>query len=424
MKLCVIGLGYIGLPTAVMFAANGLKVHGVDINQQVIDTLNKQELHIKEPGLKELFIQAINDGNLSFSTEPEPADAFIIAVPTPITEGKSANLEYVRHATTMILPYIRKGNLVVLESTVPPKTVQEVLVPILQQTSYNIGEELFVSHSPERIIPGNLLTELVWNDRIVGGINEKSSELTVNLYKRFVKGTIHVTDATNAEMVKLIENTYRDVNIAFANELARIAEKIGFNVWEAIRLANSHPRVNVLRPGPGVGGHCIAVDPWFIVEQAPLQAKLIKTARQINDLTPHYILEMIETIVQDLKQPVITLLGLAFKENTDDVRESPSLEIMHALHEKGYQLKLYDPLVEQHIQGKMDTLEEAVRDSDCLVILTGHQEFINFDFQMLKELVRTKNVFDTRNIFDKNELEANGFHYFQIGNLLLQGNKS
>ncbi|WP_409291606.1 nucleotide sugar dehydrogenase [Peribacillus sp. SCS-37] len=422
MKLCVMGLGYIGLPTAVMFATHGIKVHGVDINQQVVDTLNKQELHIEEPGLKELLIKAIKDGNLSFSTQPEPADAFILAVPTPITEEKRANLDYVRHASKMILPYLRKGNLVVLESTVPPKTVEEVLVPILQQTSLKIGEEILVSHSPERIIPGNLLKELVWNDRIIGGINQKSSELTANLYKRFVKGSIHATDATTAEMVKLVENTYRDVNIAYANELARIAEKIGFNVWEAIRLANSHPRVNILRPGPGVGGHCIAVDPWFIVEQAPEEAKLIGTARQINDHTPRRIVEMIENTVQDLKQPVITLLGLAFKENTDDLRESPSLEIMHALHKKGYQLKIYDPLVKQHVGGKIDTLEEAVRNSDCLVLLTGHEEFKNFDFQMLKGLVRTKIVFDTRNIFDKNGLEANGFQYIQIGNPIIREN--
>ncbi|WP_409295037.1 nucleotide sugar dehydrogenase [Peribacillus sp. SCS-26] len=422
MKLCVMGLGYIGLPTAVMFATHGIKVHGVDINQQVVDTLNKQELHIEEPGLKELLIKAIKDGNLSFSTQPEPADAFILAVPTPITEEKRANLDYVRHASKMILPYLKEGNLVVLESTVPPKTVQEVLVPILQQTSFKIGEEILVSHSPERIIPGNLLKELVWNDRIIGGINQKSSELTANLYKRFVKGTIHVTDATTAEMVKLVENTYRDVNIAYANELARIAEKIGFNVWEAIRLANSHPRVNILRPGPGVGGHCIAVDPWFIVEQAPEEAKLIGTARQINDHTPRRIVEMIENTVQDLKQPVITLLGLAFKENTDDLRESPSLEIMHALHKKGYQLKLYDPLVKQHIEGKMDTLEEAVRDSDCLVILTGHKEFIGLDFEMLNGLARTKIVFDTTNIFDKSKIETNGFQYVQIGNPLIREN--
>lgn len=415
MKLCVMGLGYIGLPTAVMFAKYGVEVHGVDVNPAVVDTLQNKELHIEESGLKEAMIGVIDKGGLTFSTQPVEADAFIIAVPTPIHTNKSANLDYVISAAQMIVPYVKHGNLVILESTVPPGTLEHVLIPILKQTGFKIGEELFVSHSPERVLPGKLFEELTMNDRIVGGMNEQSSQMTVDLYKRFVQGTIHITDATTAEMVKLMENTYRDVNIAFANELARIAEKIGFNVWEAIHLANSHPRVHIHRPGPGVGGHCIAVDPWFIVETAPDESKLISLARQINEVTPHHVVHLIKKIIKDIKNPVITLLGLAYKENTDDLRESPSLDIMNELNNNGYQLKIYDPHIKQDVEGKVAALEDAVTGSDCVVILTGHEVFKQIDFNLLKNLFRTKLVFDTRNLLNKEDLLGLGYTYFQIG---------
>ena len=253
-KLCVVGLGYIGLPTAVMFANHGLYVHGVDVNEKAVELIKNKQLHIEENGLQERLESAVDNGHFTVGTTAEEADIFIIAVPSPINEDKTANLNYVREATKSIVPYVRKGNLVILESTVPPRTVEDVMLPVLKETGLELGSELFVSHSPERVIPGKVFEELVNNDRIVGGINEESSRLTVELYKTFVKGNIHVTDATTAEMVKVIENTYRDVNIAFANELGKISEKIGVNAWEAIKLANYHPRVNIHLPGPGVGG--------------------------------------------------------------------------------------------------------------------------------------------------------------------------
>jgi UDP-N-acetyl-D-mannosaminuronic acid dehydrogenase len=415
MKVCVMGLGYIGLPTAVMFAKHGVAVHGVDVNPNVIHALQNRELHMEEPGLKQMLTEVLDEGKLTVSTQPEEADAFLISVPTPITSCKTANLDYVKQAAYMILPYLSKENLVILESTVPPGTVEQLLIPILKKTGYTMGRELFVSHSPERVIPGNLMKEIVWNDRIVGGMNEKSTQLTVELYRCFVKGTIHETDAVTAEMVKLMENTYRDLNIAFANELARIAEKIGFNVWEAIDLANSHPRVHIHQPGPGVGGHCIAVDPWFIVEKAPVEAKLISLARSINDSTPFHIVERIEDLVKDVEDPIITLLGLAFKDNIDDMRESPSVVIMKELKRKGYRLKVFDPYVKEEVDGKVATLEEAEAGSDCLVIVAAHQLFQEINFRDIHDLLRTKIILDTRNIVEKDHVTGLGISCIQIG---------
>jgi UDP-N-acetyl-D-mannosaminuronic acid dehydrogenase len=417
-KLCVLGLGYIGLPTAVMFAKHGLLVHGVDVNPVVVETLEKKELHIEEPGLKEMMTEVMDAGRFTVSTSPVKADAYIIAVPTPIKKDKTANLDYVRSAGEMIVPYLEKGNLVILESTVPPRTVEEVLIPVLRKAGLSIGDELYVSHSPERVLPGQLFKELVNNDRIVGGINEESARLTQKLYQTFVKGRIHLTDATTAEMVKLMENTYRDVNIALANELARIAERIGFNVWEAIELANCHPRVNIHRPGPGVGGHCIAVDPWFIVEQAPEEAKLIHLSRQINDSTPHSVVRIIEELVKVFDQPQIALFGLAFKGNIDDMRESPSLVVVEALRKKGYALKLYDPHILQELPDKVESAEEALSGSDLMVILTDHRRFAEMDYGRLYGLMRNHNILDTRHLLDRETVEKAGFTYYEIGSLL------
>ncbi|MEB1808288.1 MAG: nucleotide sugar dehydrogenase [Bacillaceae bacterium] len=415
MKLCVMGLGYIGLPTAVMFAKHGVKVHGVDVNEKVVKMLQDKELHIEEPGLIEMMIEVIDAGNLTFATKPEEADAYIIAVPTPIKADKTANLDYVASATEMILPYVKSGNLVILESTVPPRTVEDIMLPILEKSGLEVGKEIFVSHSPERVMPGKLFEELVSNDRIVGGINEKSSRLTVDLYKKFVKGTIHVTDSTTAEMVKLMENTYRDVNIAFANELARIAEEIGFNVWEAIDLANCHPRVNIHKPGPGVGGHCIAVDPWFIIEQAPVESRLISMSRDINETTPLHVADRVYDIVKDHTLPVVTILGLAFKGNIDDMRESPSLPILHQLRNKDIEVRVYDPLVKQEMDGKYSNLEEAAEESDCLVILTDHEQFKSINLEALQKKMRNTVIYDTRNIFNEEQVESKGFTLIRVG---------
>lgn len=415
MKLCVMGLGYIGLPTAVMFAHHGVTVHGVDVNPKVVEMLNARKLHIEEPGLKEIMTETLDNGRLTISTRPEEADAYIIAVPTPINEDKTANLDYVRSATEMIVPYLRNQNLVILESTVPPKTVENVMIPILKTSGLKIGEELYVSHSPERVLPGRLFEELVNNERIVGGINEKSSELTAQLYRSFVKGKIHQTSVTTAEMVKLMENTYRDVNIALANEFAKIAEKIGFNIWEAIELANCHPRVNIHRPGPGVGGHCIAVDPWFIIEQAPENAKLIKLSRETNDTMPNYVANKVEQLVGNITDPVVTVLGLAFKGNIDDMRESPSLKVIELL-KKFARVKVYDPHVQKNdFENKYDQFEDSVVDSDVILILTDHNEFKHLDATVASKVMRTRIILDTRNVIDPSVWMNHGFSTMLLG---------
>ncbi|MCA1062457.1 nucleotide sugar dehydrogenase [Rossellomorea aquimaris] len=415
MKLCVMGLGYIGLPTAVMFAQHGLDVVGVDINENVINQLKNRSLHIEEPGLKDRFHSVMNSGKLTVSTVPTEADVYIIAVPTPITKDKEADLSYVISATEAILPFLKKDNLIILESTVPPRTTEDILLPILSQTGYKVGIDLLVSHSPERVLPGRLFEELIENDRIVGGINEESCLKTVFLYKKFVKGNIYMTDAKTAEMVKLIENTYRDVNIALANELAVIGEQLDINIWDAIKLANYHPRVNIHFPGPGVGGHCIAVDPWFIVEKSPETSKLIHLSRTINETAPSRIVNIIEQTVKDIDDPIITLCGLAYKGNIDDVRESPSLVIMSELIKKGYKLKLHDPLVKENFANKYVHFEDAIDNTDCLVFLTRHDGYLKLNLIDYKEKFNHRNVVDTINLLNHEMLQNEGFDTYLVG---------
>lgn len=417
-KLCVIGLGYIGLPTAVMFANHGVKVHGMDVNEKAVSMIRNKELHIEENGLQERLNEAIDSGNLTVSTSPEEADVFIIAVPSPINEDKTANLDYVRSATESIVPFVKKGNLVILESTVPPRTVEDIMMPVLEKTGLEIGTELFISHSPERVIPGKVFEELVKNDRIVGGINEESSRKTVELYRTFVEGEIHVTDATTAEMVKVIENTYRDVNIAFANELAKISEKIGVNAWEAIKLANYHPRVNIHFPGPGVGGHCIAVDPWFMVELQPELAKIIHLARTTNDSMPFYTANKVKEIMEakGIQHPRVAALGLAFKANIDDMRESPSMEVIAHIKSFNYDLSAFDPHIKENkFAQQTQSLKEAVAHADMLVILTDHKYFKELDPNSIADKPRTKVVLDTKNCIDREAWQKAGFEVYTLG---------
>ena len=416
MKLVVMGLGYIGLPTAVMFARHGVQVHGVDINEQVIETLKNKTLHIEEPGLGDMLVEAVDSGRLTFGTKPITADGFIIAVPTPVNPDKTANLNYVRSAAEMIQPLLKEGNLVILESTSPPGTTLKVLSPLLEMSGLKVGKDLHVAYSPERVLPGKLLDELVHNNRIVGGVNPSSSIRTEEIYKIFVKGMIHQTDATTAEMVKLMENTYRDVNIALANELARIAEQVGCDIWKAVELANCHPRVNVHSPGPGVGGHCIAVDPWFLVEASPGDAKLIQTARAINDGVPIKIANQIKERTEGLTNPKVSLLGLAYKGNIGDARESPSLTILQELENMGIECTVHDPyVVDKRIANQFDTIEETVRHSDCLVILTDHNEYKNLKLETLAALMRHTLLYDTKNIISKQQAEEAGFQYEKVG---------
>ncbi len=423
MKLVVMGLGYIGLPTAVMFAKHGVQVHGVDINEQVIETLKSKTLHIEEPGLGEMLVEAIDSGNLTFGTSPVSADGFIIAVPTPVNPDKSANLNYVRSAAEMIQPFLKEGNLVVLESTSPPGTTLNVLSPLLETTGLKVGKDLHVAYSPERVLPGKLLEELVNNNRIVGGVNNESSRMTERIYKIFVKGFIHQTDATTAEMVKLMENTYRDVNIALANELARIAENVGCDIWKAVELANCHPRVNVHSPGPGVGGHCIAVDPWFLVEASPEDATLIRTARSINDGVPEVIASQIQDRIEGIRTPKVALLGLAYKGNIGDARESPSLSILQHLKDKGIDCAVHDPfVVDKRIENQFETVEETVENADCLVVLTDHQAYKELNLEALAPLMRNTLLYDTKNMIDKMKAENAGFHYEKVGNSQINTN--
>jgi UDP-N-acetyl-D-mannosaminuronic acid dehydrogenase len=417
-KICVIGLGYIGLPTSVMFANNGIQVHGVDVNAAAVEKIRNKQLHIEENGLEERLIAAIDSGNLTVSTTPEKADVFIIAVPSPINPDKTADMKYVQAATKSIVPYLEKGNLVILESTVPPRTVEDVMMPILKESGLEMGTELLISHSPERVIPGRVFEELVNNSRIVGGINEESSEKTAELYRAFVKGEIFLTDATTAEMVKVIENTYRDVNIAFANELARISEKIGVNVWDAIKLANHHPRVNIHLPGPGVGGHCIAVDPWFLVEQDPENAQIIHLSRKTNDSMPQYVANKVKAISDQhqITNPKIAVLGLSFKANIDDMRESPSVEVIHHLKELNLEFTAFDPHIkEQKIPQQTLKLEEALENADVVLILTEHDEFKILDPKQTANLVRSKIVLDTKNCLPREAWLNAGFDMRVLG---------
>lgn len=415
-KICVVGLGYIGLPTAVMFANHGYEVHGVDVNQKAVDMLSDGQIHIEEPFLQDYLNKALEKGTFSVSTKPAEADMFIIAVPSPIAEDKTANMDYIRAATESIVPFLKKGDLVVLESTVPPRTVLDVMMPILVKSNLEIGTELFVSHSPERVIPGKVFEELVKNDRIIGGINEESSKRTQVYYESFVKGEFILTDATTAEMVKVMENTYRDVNIAFANEIAKISDNVGVDAWEAIRLANHHPRVNIHLPGPGVGGHCIAVDPWFLVEKEQELSKIIHLSRTTNDGMPQYTADKIDDILKDVADAKVAVFGLAFKGNIDDIRESPSMEVLEHLKAKNLRISSFDPHVKENkAPFQTQSYDEAVEGADLIVILTDHKAFKEYDPKTLGGTMRHKAIFDTKNAISRETYEQAGFTVYRLG---------
>ncbi len=415
-KICVIGLGYIGLPTSAMFATHGCKVVGVDVNKEVVNALNKGEIIIEEPYLDIMVQAAVRSGHLKADTKPQEADVFIIAVPTPITEDKKADMKCVIAATEMIVPYLKKGNLVILESTSPTGTVENLLVPILEKSGLIIGEELYVGHSPERVLPGKILWELVNNNRIVGGINRESAERIRDIYKIFVNGEIYLTTATTAEMCKLMENTYRDVNIALANELAKICEEARIDAWEVIELCNKHPRVNLHQPGPGVGGHCLAVDPWFIIEKNSDLARIIALSRETNDSMPQYVLNRIDDILKDVKGiKKVTILGITYKPNIDDVRESPIIKLVNLLDKReDYKVSVYDPHVKTY-KYQAKNLTDASKDSDLIVLAVNHDAFRNLPLSDMARVMRNKNLLDTRNFLDKYEVEDKGFRYELLG---------
>ncbi|UCE37895.1 MAG: nucleotide sugar dehydrogenase [Thermoplasmata archaeon] len=414
-KICIMGLGYIGLPTASMFATHGYNVIGVDVNEKIIKSMTNGTIHIKEPGLETIALAALNSKRLTVKTDPEPADVFIICVPTPIDENtKKSDLSYVKSACESILPYLQKGNLVILESTVPPLTTKNILIPILAKSKLVVGEDIFIAYCPERVLPGKILTELVKNDRIIGGFNLKSAQTAKKLYKSFVEGEIHLTDCTTAEMVKLMENTFRDVNIALANEFMKVSEHVGTDVWEAMSLANKHPRVNFHDPGPGVGGHCIAIDPWFLVDADREDTELIQIARRINDDMPKYIVEIVEKELEGVDKPIITIFGVAYKGNVGDTRKSPAIDIISILKEKGHEVRIYDPLVEE-FDHRLSPLFEAVEDSDCILVLADHRIFNTLDLKEIFSKMRGKKVIDTKNCLSKS-WKNTGFDLRILGN--------
>ena len=407
--ICVVGLGYIGLPTASVFATRGRRVLGVDVNPEIVRKINGGEIHFEEPDLDVMVRAAVQSGNLTAATEPGPADAFVLAVPTPFREGsggrKSPDLRFVEAATRALAPHVRRGNLVIVESTCPVGTTEKVrdwLAEELAVRSFGVEvDRLYFAHCPERVLPGQILKELVSNDRIAGGLTTEAAERARDLYRGFCTGEVHLTNARTAELAKLTENASRDVGIAFANEIATICDRLRINVWELIALANRHPRVNILNPGPGVGGHCIAVDPWFIVDSAPEEARLIRTAREVNDGRPGHVVGLVKAKAERLKAPVVACFGLAFKADVDDLRESPALGIAEALAVAGGCELL---VVEPHIGALPESLdgvarlvdwEEGLEAADILVLLVDHREFAAVDKTRLQQKV----VIDTRGMW-------------------------
>ena len=398
MKICVVGLGYIGLPTALMLAAHGADVVGVDYNAQLIQTLQKGELTFEEKGLGELFAQALS-GGIVFSETYEKADIYIVAVATPYDrQTKKIDPSYVISAMKSVLAVCPKGATVVVESTVSPGTIDHEVRPLLQAAGLRIGEDIHLIHAPERIIPGNMIHELRYNSRTMGADDAAIGEKIKEMYSSFCQGQIVITDIRTAEMTKVVENTYRDINIAFANELAKICRSDDMDVYEIIRIANLHPRVNILQPGPGVGGHCISVDPWFLVGDYPCEAKLIRSAREINDSMPAFVLGRIREIMKErgiAAYSRVGLYGLTYKENVDDTRESPALQLLELMKSKGMQeVQTYDPFVKGKLSaGQHFWLQSFLDACDLVVVLVGHEELLS-NLQALQG----KAILDTRHI--------------------------
>ena len=415
MIVSIIGLGYIGLPTAAVLASKGVKVVGVDVNQHAVDTINQGKIHIVEPELDILVHKAVQDNYLKAVTKPEKADVFMVAVPTPFKDNYKPDLSYIKSAAKAIATVLERGNLVILESTSPVGATEKMMEWMREDrpdlSFPKFGDDKFradiaVTHCPERVLPGQVVRELVENDRIIGGVTTQCAERARELYKIFVEADCLITDCRTAELSKLVENSFRDVNIAFANELSLICDKLDINVWELIKLANRHPRVNILQPGPGVGGHCIAVDPWFIVDSAPDEAKLIRTARLVNDSKPLFVLNKVNQAVQaigkDTSELSIACLGLAFKPDIDDLRESPALSIAQKIGSISFSsILLVEPNIDRIPSGfdsdniELIGLERAIKSADIIVLLVDHASFKSMDLSLLSG----KQVIDTRGIW-------------------------
>ncbi|WP_295598901.1 nucleotide sugar dehydrogenase [uncultured Methanobrevibacter sp.] len=408
MKICIMGQGYIGLPTAALFTRNHCEVVGVDVNEKIVDNLNKGIIHIEEPGISDIIQNAVKLGVYTASLTPQKADAFIITVPTPyIIENYSCDLSYVVSACESIIPFLEKGNTVIIESTIAPMSTDETIKPIFENAGFTIGEDLYLAHCPERVLPGKIIEELIHNDRIIGGVTTECAVKASEVYGQFVEGELMLTEAKTAELSKCMENTFRDVNIALANELAKICAEIGVNALDVIKMANKHPRVNLHSPGPGVGGHCLAIDPYFIYAKAPETAKIIKLARDTNNSMPGFVCEYVEKMIPEGK---IALLGVSYKGNTGDDRESPAYEIISRLSEN-YEIAIHDP----HIDNPSFVgFAEAVDDADLILILCDHDEFKYLDYDLILKKMSDPIIFDTKNIIREVPSEIKLFNY---GNL-------
>ncbi len=404
-RICVVGLGYIGLPTASLLATKGYRIHGVDVSERVVATINEGRIHIREPELDVLVKSAVQSGRLKAALEPAAAEVFILAVPTPFKGEHEPDLNYVEAATRSIAPHIKAGDLVILESTSPVGTTEKVaewlaeMRPDLSLPARIGGvadpeNAVFVAHCPERVLPGHILRELIENDRIVGGVDEASTKAAARFYNSFVSGKVLETDSRTAELAKLTENTYRDINIAYANELSMICDKLDIDAWTLIELANHHPRVNILSPGPGVGGHCIAVDPWFVIHSAPELARLARAAREVNAAKPEYVVEKIKAKANRFKNPVIACLGLAYKPDIDDLRESPAVEIVEALADAGIgTIRVVEPHVSELPASlasrgvQLQSLDEGLQNADLIVVLVRHSAFHRIKPATIREAV-------------------------------------
>ena len=370
-KIVVIGTGYVGLPLAIMLARSGYGVIGVDIEEGLVESINKGILHIAEDDIKIIFQETKVRKNFHAQNTPCEADAFVISVPTPLDDRKRiADISQVISAVESILPFLRHGNLVIIESTVPPLTCRKTIAPLIEKAGLKVGKNVFLCHCPERILPGDVFHEIVNNDRVIGGLDRKSGQMAREIYASFVKGELYLTDDITAELVKLMENAYRDVNIALANEFAAVAEGLGVDIMRAIELTNKHPRVDILSPGIGTGGHCIPVDPWFIKQVDPVNSRLIHAARLINDEVPYKVAAKIRLAVRDIKNPRIVVLGVTYKSDTYDVRNSPAKKIIELLRDDGYQVEAYDPLAKGY---QYSSAKKLAQNADCLVVLVEHQ---------------------------------------------------
>lgn len=413
MKIVTIGLGYIGLPTAVMFANYGQKVVGVDVQEKVIQSLQNGQVHLEEPGLQAALESAIQRGNFKAQTTVEAADTFIVAVPTPNNDDQymSCDLTYVKAAVATLLPVLKLGNMVIIESTIAPRTTTDVILPMIESTGLKVGIDVFLVHCPERVLPGQILEELKYNNRIIGGVTPACTAAGKRVYGTFVKGELIEATASTAELSKLMENTYRDVNIALANELVKVGYALDIDSLAVIEMANKHPRVNIHQPGPGVGGHCLAVDPYFIIAQAPEQTPLIQQARQVNRSMPHFVAGQIDRLMTENSGHKVTFLGVTYKGNVDDIRESPALKVIQAVKDMAkYEMSVFDPHVTR-VDIEPD-FERAIADSDLLVVLTDHDEFKVLNAVHLEKM-QQKWILDTKQVIQ----ETPGMRLITLGNI-------